>query len=242
MAYATPVVACTPVGSTSININNPGTNVFDGVTVPSTGSATLRRILLINQSTASQNGVWIFNGSANALTRPTGTDQYLSTNTLDNNTLIPVAAGGSTLGNTCWGVDPSQVIKVDTTGHTLTRVALPPIQVKAALTTNLSSLTNVSSIDAVTITGTGTQGSDLVLLAGQTTASQNGVYWAFPGSGNTMQLCTEPTRRWSSTGRRSGRSPQQPGAVPSPGSTRSRSRQRPRMVVLRRTSRWVTSS
>lgn len=50
---------------TNISIATPGTNVFDGVTI-----ANGDRILLVAQTTASQNGPWIFNGAASALTRP----------------------------------------------------------------------------------------------------------------------------------------------------------------------------
>lgn len=53
------------VASTAdVNISNPGTSSFDGVTL-SSGD----RILLKNQSSNSENGVYDFNGAASALTR-----------------------------------------------------------------------------------------------------------------------------------------------------------------------------
>ncbi len=51
--------------ATNITISNPGTATFDGVTL-----TTGQRLLLLGQSTGSQNGPWVFNGSAAALTRP----------------------------------------------------------------------------------------------------------------------------------------------------------------------------
>ena len=53
------------VASTAnVNIANPGTDSFDGVTI-SSGA----RIVLKNQSSNSENGVYIFNGSGSAMTR-----------------------------------------------------------------------------------------------------------------------------------------------------------------------------
>jgi hypothetical protein len=53
----------------SVTISNPGTAIFDTVTL-SNGD----RILLKNQSTASQNGIYVFNGSSVAMTRSTDND------------------------------------------------------------------------------------------------------------------------------------------------------------------------
>lgn len=53
------------VASTAnINLSNPGTDTFDGVTI-SSGD----RILVKDQSSASENGVYDFNGSSSAMTR-----------------------------------------------------------------------------------------------------------------------------------------------------------------------------
>lgn len=58
------------VASTAnITVSNPGTSTFDSVSI-SSGD----RILLKNQSTATENGVYIFNGSGSALTRATDGD------------------------------------------------------------------------------------------------------------------------------------------------------------------------
>jgi hypothetical protein len=51
--------------ATNVNISNPGTSTFDGKTITSG-----QKVLLTNQTTGSQNGPWVFNGSASAMTRP----------------------------------------------------------------------------------------------------------------------------------------------------------------------------
>jgi hypothetical protein len=48
----------------NVNISNPGTDTFDGVQI-----ASGDRIVLKDQSTSSENGVYDFNGSSSALTR-----------------------------------------------------------------------------------------------------------------------------------------------------------------------------
>ncbi len=58
------------VASTAnVNLSNPGTASFDGVTI-SSGD----RILIRAQSTASENGIYLFNGSSSALSRTTDAD------------------------------------------------------------------------------------------------------------------------------------------------------------------------
>lgn len=57
--------------TSNINLSNPGTSTFDSVT-----AANGDRILVPNQSTASQNGIYIFNGSGVAMTRATDSDAW----------------------------------------------------------------------------------------------------------------------------------------------------------------------
>lgn len=52
----------------NVNIAGPGTAI-DGITL-----TNLDRVLLKDQTTASQNGIWIFNGSAAAMTRAADAD------------------------------------------------------------------------------------------------------------------------------------------------------------------------
>lgn len=61
------------VAASTVNIttSNPATSTFDGVTV-TVGD----RILLKNQTTPSQNGIWIFATSSTAMTRATDMDAW----------------------------------------------------------------------------------------------------------------------------------------------------------------------
>lgn len=54
-----------------INLSNPATDTFDGHTLTSG-----QRLLVWNQSTASQNGIYDFNGSSSALTRSSDSDAW----------------------------------------------------------------------------------------------------------------------------------------------------------------------
>jgi hypothetical protein len=54
----------------NINLSNPGTNLIDSVTLVSGN-----RVLVKNQSTQSQNGIYIWNGISSAMTRSTDADE-----------------------------------------------------------------------------------------------------------------------------------------------------------------------
>lgn len=76
----------------SITISNPGTAVFDGITL------TSGQFLLVRaQASALQNGLYVFNGSASALTRHTQMDAW---------TEVPgafvIVEEGSTFADTAW--------------------------------------------------------------------------------------------------------------------------------------------
>lgn len=55
----------------NITLSNPGTDTFDGHTVTSG-----QRVLVFNQSTQSQNGIYDFNGSSSAMTRSSDSDAW----------------------------------------------------------------------------------------------------------------------------------------------------------------------
>ena len=55
----------------NINLSNPGTDSFDGHTLTSG-----QRLLVWQQSTQSQNGIYDFNGSSSALTRSSDSDAW----------------------------------------------------------------------------------------------------------------------------------------------------------------------
>ena len=106
-----PVKAATASQTT---ISNPGTAVFDGVTLTSG-----QRLLLFGQSTASQNGIWVFNGSSSALTRPL---DYAagSTTAAFFGELVQVLPGGTSYGSSVYYLNTTGAITVDTTSTTWT--------------------------------------------------------------------------------------------------------------------------
>jgi len=184
MAYAQ-AVAASSAGSANVNVAGPGSDVFDGLTVTAG-----QRVLLTNQTTPSENGVWIFHGTGVSMKRPTGTDQYKRLNILDNATVIWVT-GGATRAGTVWGLDAAKIVTVGTTPHNLTRVSLPPVQARAATVDNINLASPLTTpLDGVTLVGDGRAGSDVVLVKDQTTASENGLYWA--NSAGAMPRCSEP--------------------------------------------------
>lgn len=86
----------------SVTIANPGTAVFDGVTLTATD-----RILLKNQSTASQNGIYAFATSGTAMTRTTDADAaselsgatvFITEGTVNHDTAYTQTAEVVTLG------------------------------------------------------------------------------------------------------------------------------------------------
>jgi hypothetical protein len=142
MAYALPVVA---LSASNVDVTGPASASFDGFTAKAGD-----RVLLTKQTKKSENGVWLWAGGSppSPLKRPGGDDQYKTGNVLDNATLIWVT-NGDAYGGSVWGVDPADVIKVDATGHTLSRVALPPVQARAATPGGdlaLSSATRTSTV------------------------------------------------------------------------------------------------
>lgn len=96
----------------NINLSNPGTAVFDGVTL-----ANGELLLVRAQSTANQNGIYTFNGSGVALTRIASMDAWAevpgAVTTVDEGTTyadtmwLCTANAGGTLGTT--SIDWTQI-------------------------------------------------------------------------------------------------------------------------------------
>lgn len=76
----------------SVTVSNPGTAVFDGVTLTSG-----QRLLLKSQGTNTQNGIYVFNGSSSALTLATD-----ASTAAEYNGAAVFVEQGSTLGGTAW--------------------------------------------------------------------------------------------------------------------------------------------
>lgn len=101
------------VAVANVTVSNPGTAVFDGATLTSG-----QRLALVGQSTASQNGLWQFNGSGSALTR-TADSIVASTYFL--------ASSGTTYQGSGWYLTTTGTIVVGTTALTFVQFSAPVI-------------------------------------------------------------------------------------------------------------------
>jgi len=103
--------SCAACSSTNITVSGPGATI-DGYT-----AANGDRILLIGQTTASENGIWIFNGSAAALTR--APDANSSTNLTAG--ALTFVTGGTANVDKSFVLTTTGTITVGTTAQTWTQ-------------------------------------------------------------------------------------------------------------------------
>lgn len=98
-------VQASPTGN--VNVANPGTDVFDGVTV-----ANGEYLLLQAQTAPAQNGIYQFNGSGSALTRRT---DFNETSEVVQGAQVLVLEGNTNRG--LWGLSTANPITVGTTAQ-----------------------------------------------------------------------------------------------------------------------------
>jgi len=194
--------------TTNVNISNPGTSTFDGVSL-STGD----RVALVGQSTGSQNGIYDFNGSGSAMTR-----------SADANSDALVKSGmsfwvdeGTTNGDSAWVLTTNDPITLDTTSLTFVQFSgLGQITAGNGLTKSGNTLNvvgtsgrivaNADSIDlADTIVTPGTYESVTVdtygRVTGGTNPSRTGKYSALIGNGSSTSIAvTQATHGLASNG------------------------------------------
>ncbi|MEU6582737.1 hypothetical protein [Nocardia sp. NPDC046763] len=163
LSWHTPVRVAT---STNTTLSSPGTSI-DGVTL-----ANGDRVLLFGQSTQSQNGLWVFNGSAAAMTRPT---DYASAATISPIAVAVSVEAGTTNGDkiyllyTSANANPQQVV-VDTDATTWNTVAGGGATYTAGNGINITS--NVVSAVAgtgITVNGSGINVNTSVVVQKYTT-------------------------------------------------------------------------
>lgn len=94
------------VGDQDVNVSNPGTAVFDGVTLTNG-----QLLLLIGQSTQTENGVWTFHTSSTALTRPTGWTN--GTILLAGMLINVVQTGNNQYGQSLWQLRAGSTVGTD---------------------------------------------------------------------------------------------------------------------------------
>lgn len=117
-----PVRAAT---TATITISNPGTAVFDGITLTSG-----ERLLVKDQSTATQNGIYTFNGSSSALTRTTDADASAE---VLSGMLVPVAEG-TLSADTLWMLTTDGTITLGSTNLAFSRISVSASTAGNALT------------------------------------------------------------------------------------------------------------
>lgn len=166
----------------NITISNPGTAVFDGVTLSSG-----QLLLVKNQSTAAENGIYVFNGSGSALTRIPEMDTWTEVNgaftTVDE---------GTANADTIW-------LCTSNSGGTIGSTAISWQQIPS-----VAGLTNSNFVDkevpsgsingsntAYTLANTPVVGSEHVYLNGQLQASGAGNDYTISGTSITYLTAPE---------------------------------------------------
>jgi len=156
-------VACRYASTVNVNVatcNNGDT--FDGVNILATGD----RVLLLAQTTAADNGVYVVGATEGSTTRIA----------LVVGSIVSVAAGSSSgLSWVC--INPATGLLRPTYEYTT-----PVCRAASTANVDIATLNHLDSVDGVgVITG------DKVLLLNQTTASQNGVYTIGATEGSTTK-------------------------------------------------------
>lgn len=113
------------VDENGVNINNPGTDTFDGITV------TSGDLILEVGYGDETDGVWTFNGSSSPMTRPT---YWENGDTVLSRTMILVGAGGGSYGGLMFSIVSSMTVGSDTPAF-----AIIPAQSANATLSNLTS-------------------------------------------------------------------------------------------------------
>jgi len=153
-----PFAAVKARSTSNINLSNPGTATFDGVTL-----ANGDRLLVPQQTTASQNGIYVFNGSAAAMTRATDADQ--------SNEFTPArqvfVQQGALYANTGWAVSSAANPVIGTTAIAFTQVSGAASYVNGnglSLTGNTFAVVGVAG--QISVTGSGVGLASGVVTAG----------------------------------------------------------------------------
>ncbi len=125
--FKTPVNA---LRSSNITISNPATSTIDGISL-SVGY----RLLLVSQSSTTENGIWVWNGSSVPLTRPT--DFAASSTTHAYAGVMVYVTGGTAGAGLIYGLNlagnPATVITIGSTAQTWTSLTLSAAMLVASM-------------------------------------------------------------------------------------------------------------
>lgn len=140
----------------NVTVSNPGTSAFDSITL-SNGD----RLLLKNQTTAAENGIYTFNGSGSALTRVTDMDAWtevpgalvvVEEGSVNADTIwLCTSNQGGTLGST--NISWTQVNSSGLTGSNFVDKEVPSGSINGSNTTFTLANTPVSGSEHVYLNG-----------------------------------------------------------------------------------------
>ena len=138
------VQPCRVAATSNITISSPGTSI-DGVTLNIND-----RILLTNQTTASQNGCYVFNGSSSPLTRTSDTNAGTR---LTPGTMIQVWAG-TVNANSIWILSTDNAITIGTTNLSFTKLNSGTVSSVSIVTANgiSGTVATATTTPAITLT------------------------------------------------------------------------------------------
>lgn len=162
--------------NSNVNIASPGTSI-GGVTM-----ASGNRVLLFGQSTASQNGIWIWNGSTSSMTRATDADAdakvttgmyvFVEEGTFAQNGYVMTTTGAVTLGTTSLTFTQFSGAGQISAGNGMTKTG-NTLDIGTASTSRI--VINADNIDLATIAGltTGTYQGLTIDAYGRVTSASN---------------------------------------------------------------------
>jgi len=161
----------------NITISNPGTSSFDGVTL-SSGEL----LLVKNQSSAAENGIYTFNGSGSALTRITQMDVWAE---------VPGAFvtvdEGTVNADSAWLCTSNAGGTIDSTAITWQQIPTSPGLSNSNFVTRETPSGSINgSNTAFTLANTPVSGSEEVFLNGQLLEPGAGNDYTISGANITM--------------------------------------------------------
>ena len=176
-----------------------GGTIIDGVTY-----AAGQLVLLVGQTTATQNGPYIV-GTVAAGAAPLSRPAWFQTGASIPAGFLLVSSEGQGSANTLWELATVAPITVDTTSLSWLCIASPPTvepgQYKArcvvTANTSLAAFAGVAGGSTTNSDGVTCVAGDIVLLAAQTTATQNGPYVVGTIAAGSAPLTRPP---WFQTG------------------------------------------
>ena len=151
-----PKNACQALADFNINIASPGSITIDTWT-PSANN----RILLINQATGSQNGIWVWHSTSTPMTRATDADASAKV----TNGMYTVVTEGSSYKGSSWALTTPDPINLGVTTLTFTQIRAPGVtSVNAAMPPQFSVGSAITSTGNISISWA-SQTPDYILTA-----------------------------------------------------------------------------